>query len=126
MELADEVEDTRARDELLVQRLVVRSIRADQLVHVLGAEAAQLLREARAGADRCEQALVRDVLAQHRAGRVAHRGEDHGPRVDQRPVEIPEHDGEAHPLDASRAPTCERRAGRPVLPPRPPCAGSNR
>jgi hypothetical protein len=78
-----------------VQRLVVGAVGADELVDPVGRERRHLRLEP-GPADRLQQLGVGVVAAEHRARRVAHRGEDDRAGVDDGAVEVEEDGREAH------------------------------
>ena len=84
-----------ARQQRVVERLVVRAVDRDELVDPVGIELAHLVLEARA-ADRRPSAPRRGVAAEHGHRRVPHRGDDDRAGVDHGAVEIEEDDWEAH------------------------------
>ena len=94
--------DPVARLELVMQRLVVGPVDADELVDPVGREGGHLRLEPRP-ADRLEELLVRVVATEHLARRMTHRGEDDRAGVDDGAVEIEQNDGEAHPSIVSAA-----------------------
>src|SRR5919197_1925428 len=79
----------------VVQRLVVRAVAPDELVDLVGREHGHLRLET-GPADRAEELVVAELLTQHLARRMPHRGEDDRARVDDGAVEIEENDREAH------------------------------
>ena len=91
----EQVEHAVERLERLVERLVVRAVGVDELVDAVGVEVAHL-RDQAGPADRGADELLVRLAAEHRQRGVAHRGEDDRPGVDQRAVEVEQHDGEAH------------------------------
>jgi hypothetical protein len=92
-----------ARLELVVERLVVRPVGAHELVDPVGGQREHLRLEP-GPADRGHQLAVGDLPREHGARRVAHRGEDDPPGVDDGSVEVEQDDGEAHGLDRSHGP----------------------
>ena len=96
-ESREQREDADERLELGVERLVVRPVHVDELVDAFGVEVAHL-RDQAGAADRGPDGLLVRLPAEDGQRRVLHRGEDDRPRVDQRPVEVEEDDGEAHRL----------------------------
>ena len=86
-----------AAAQLGVQRLVVLAVDAEELLAARGIERVHHLLEPRP-ADGGEELLGRDLARQHRAGRMAHGGEDDLARVDDRAVEIEQEHWEAHRL----------------------------
>ena len=100
--------------ERRVERLVVGAVHVDELVDAVRVEIAHLGDEARA-ADRGAHELLVGLAAEHRHGRVPHRGEDDRPRVDQGAVEIEEDDAATHEAIVSaarheRSGPCHRRS----------------
>src|SRR5919197_1807956 len=96
-----------AAGEVVVKRLVVRAVDADELVDAVGRELEHLRLET-GPSDRGHQLLGGRLDAQHLAGGVPHRGEDDRAGVDNRAVEVEENDWKPHAADASRGP--RRRA----------------
>ena len=93
MQPQEDVLHAGARLELVVQRLVVGAVDADELVDPLGREDLHLRLEPGA-ADGLHQLRVPEVAAEHLARRVPHRREDDRAGVDDGAVEIEEDDGE--------------------------------
>ena len=89
-----------ARLELVVERLVVGAVDADELVDPLGREDGHLRLEPGA-ADGLHQLGVAEVAAEHLARRVPHRREDDRAGVDDGAVEIEEDDRETDHGDPS-------------------------
>ena len=94
-ELEQQLEDAVERLERRVERLVVGPVDVDELVDALGIEVAHLGDQPRP-ADRGAHELLVRLAAEHRHRRVAHRGDDDRPGVDQRAVEVEEDDAVAH------------------------------
>ncbi len=94
-ELRQQLEDTGKRLERRVERLVVGTVDVDELVDALGIELAHLGDQA-LPADRGAYELLVRLAAEHRDRRMAHRGEDDRPGVDERAVEVEEDDAVAH------------------------------
>ena len=79
VEAGDEALHPGTAPEILVQRLVVGPIDADELVHPLRVERPHLGLEA-GTPDRAHELLVADLPPEHLAGGMAHRREDHARR----------------------------------------------
>ena len=78
-----------------MERLVVCAVGVDEPVDAVGVEVTHLRDEAGA-ADRGADKLLVRLRPEDGHGRVSHRGEDDRARVDQRAVQIEEHNPKAH------------------------------